>query len=78
MLREWGPRHLVAAWVVYWVLLIVVAGFPAIREYVTLQLSDGHGTVSWSFAGSATEAALWLCGPPLALAAVWFWTRTRR
>jgi hypothetical protein len=75
--RDWGVRDLVTAWVLYWVAVLLVFGFPAIRDYVLLQLNDGHGTVSLGYDGSPLKAALVLCGPPIGLALLWALTRPR-
>jgi len=70
-------RHLVASWVVYWAgLLAVVAGRPLWR-YWQLQLGSEHGTVGFSYTGSATRLALWIAGPPLLLFLLWLVARSR-
>ncbi|HVE79374.1 MAG TPA: hypothetical protein VNA89_10955, partial [Gemmatimonadaceae bacterium] len=76
--RDWGVRELVTAWVVYWIAVVLVAAFPQIRDFALLQMSEEHGTVSFSYDGGLLRAALVLCAPPLALWAAWAATRPRR
>jgi hypothetical protein len=77
-LRDWGPGRLVAAWVGYWALLLVVEAFPAVVEFLRLQLTHAHGSVSHSFSFDAgLGTILLLFGPPLVLWLLWLRARPR-
>lgn len=78
LVRNWRVRDLIVSWILYWVLLIVVVAWRPILEYVRLQLTHGHGSVSVGYSGSLTQLALWIAGPPLLLWALWLLTRPRR
>ena len=77
-IRTWGWRQLVASWIAYWAVLGAIVAGPAILRWYELQRTGGHGTVSLSYDGSALAAALWVTGPPLALALLWLLTRPPR
>jgi hypothetical protein len=48
-LRRWRPRHLLLAWVGYWIVLALVTLRPAIAAFWRLTSDpDGHGTVDAS------------------------------
>jgi hypothetical protein len=47
LLRRWQARHLLLAWAVYWVLLVLVALRPALALVArALTGPEGHGSVS--------------------------------
>ena len=47
LLRRWQARHLLLAWAVYWVLLILVALRPGLAlASRALTGPDGHGSIS--------------------------------
>jgi hypothetical protein len=77
-LKDWGPGRLAAAWVTYWVLVALVAALPDVIEYLRLQLTDGHGTISHNFSLGGLGTTLVLFGPPLVLWLFWLRTRPRR
>jgi len=45
-LPEWRPRHLLAAWIAYWILLLLGWLAPAIPMLFRLSRPGGHGTAS--------------------------------
>lgn len=71
MARTRRLRTLLALWAAYWAGLAAFEAGPVLWEYLRLQATEGHGTVSWSFSGSLTMLALALFGPPLVLWALW-------
>ena len=77
-LRRWGPRELVASWVVYWTILLVVALWPAIMGWWRIQNTTGHGSVSLSLSWEGLRTAWWIAGPPLLMWLVWVRTRPKR
>jgi hypothetical protein len=49
-LARWRPRHLLAAWVAYWIALVGFALAPAIgAAWPILTEPDAHGTISAGF-----------------------------
>jgi hypothetical protein len=49
-LRRWRPRHLLASWLAYWLLLIVVTlGGAILAAWRVTHLPDGHGNISANF-----------------------------
>lgn len=77
-LRDWGPGRLVTAWVGYWALVALVALFPTLREYIRLQMTGGHGTISQNISLGGVGTTLVLFGPPLVLWLFWLRARPRR
>ena len=77
-LRSWGLRGLVASWVVYWAVLLVIVLAPFARQYWDLQRTDGHGTINLGYSGSALRLVLLLVGPPLLMTLLWIAARPRR
>ena len=71
MARKRRLRTLLALWAAYWAGLAAFEAGPVLWEYLRLQATEGHGTVSWSFSGSLTMLTLALVGPPLVLWALW-------
>ena len=78
MARKRRLRTLLVLWAAYWAGLVAWEAGPVFLEYVRLQATAGHGTVSWSFSGSLTMLALAIFGPPLALWAIWLLVPERR
>lgn len=78
MLRNWGLGRLVASWVAYWVVLLAIVLGPTARQYYEVQRRDGHGTISFSWSGSALQMILLVVGPPLLTMLLWLAARPRR
>ena len=77
-LRQWRAHHLFRSWLVYWAGLLAVSAWRPLLEYWRITRSpSGHGSVSYSFQGTALSLALWIAAPPLLLFLVWLATRTR-
>lgn len=70
-------RQLIASWVLYWIVLLLVAAWRPLVEFLRLQLTGAHGSVSFSFDGSMLSLALWVAGPPLLLFLAWLPFRSR-
>ena len=48
-LSRWRPRHLLLAWVAYWLVLLVTLLRPALLHVLTaVSAPDGHGTINAS------------------------------
>lgn len=45
-LPEWRPRHLLAAWIVYWIVLLLAWLGPAIPMLLRLSRTGAHGNAS--------------------------------
>lgn len=75
--RRWQLRHVVWTCIGYWIVLILAKAGPALWEFLRIQLTHGHGSVSVSFSGSLLSLALWIAGPPLLLLLLWIATRPR-
>ena len=45
-LPEWRPRHLLAAWIAYWIVLVIGWLGPAIPILFRLSRQGAHGTAS--------------------------------
>jgi len=78
MLRSWALRRLVASWVVYWVVLLVIVLAPFARQYWEIHRADVHGTINLGYSGSALRLVLLLVGPPLLMTLLWIAARPRR
>jgi hypothetical protein len=74
-LRRWRTRHLVASWIVYWILLLLGAAARPLLEYWRIQRTNGHGNVSFSL--DLAHAAMWIAIPPLVLFVLWMLARDR-
>jgi hypothetical protein len=62
-LRRWRPRHLLAAWVAYWIAMPIVALWPGIIAcWRATQAPEGHGTISASFANTLLSLSATLDG----------------
>jgi hypothetical protein len=62
-LRRWRPRHLLAAWVAYWIAMPIVALWPGIiAGWRATQAPEGHGTISASFANTLLSLSATLDG----------------
>jgi len=77
-LARWSARQLVAAWLVYWIGLLLYAAWPQLHKIWVLSTTKQSGSISLTYSGGALEAALWIAGPPLLLALVWIATRPPR
>lgn len=77
-LRNWGLRGLVASWVVYWTVLVVVWLAPLAIRYWELERRSGHGTINLSFSADGLSMILLIVGPPLLMTVLWLATRPRR
>ena len=79
-LRHWRPRHLLLAWVVYWVVALLVAlrsGVAAIWRVTTDP--DAHGTVSagvtdgvFSISVADATGTVWQASASLMTILLWF------
>jgi hypothetical protein len=55
--HRWPPRHLLLAWIAYWVGLVLLALSPAIiAAWRMSQQPDGHGSANVSFANGTLTA----------------------
>ena len=49
-IRRWRPRHLLASWILYWLLLFVVTlGEAALAAWRVARGPDGQGSISLNF-----------------------------
>jgi hypothetical protein len=79
-LRHWRPRHLLAAWVVYWILALLVAmrsGIATIWRVTTDP--DAHGNISagvtdgvFSISVSDATGTVWQSSASLMTILLWF------
>lgn len=96
-LARWRPGQVIAAWVVYWIGLLVVTLTPTILALTRASSSPKDtanatvgfantvlkvtvtqlGKTTYVASASLGEMALWLGVPPLALYALWLFTRRR-
>jgi hypothetical protein len=77
-LSRWRPRHLLLAWVAYWlVLLASVARPPLVAALRALSAPQGHGTMNASVANSIltfsvkTDTLAWTGSASLTSIALW-------
>lgn len=77
-LSRWRPRHLLLAWLAYWLLLIVtLARAPLVAALTALRAPEGHGTMSAAMANSVltfsvkTDALAWSGSASLTSIALW-------
>jgi hypothetical protein len=55
-LRRWRPRHLLIAWIAYWIAFAVVGLGPAVPAILrATRAGNGQGTISLSFANGLLE-----------------------
>src|SRR6185312_13470627 len=72
-LARWRPGHVIAAWFVYWIgLLGVTVSFTNTVLHVTV---TQFGKVTHVASASLGQMAFWVGVPPLALYALWLFTR---
>lgn len=57
-LPEWRPRHLLATWVAYWIVLILAWLGPAIPLLFRLTRTGAHGTASLSASDGVLSLAI--------------------
>jgi hypothetical protein len=57
-LPEWRQRHLLAAWVAYWILLVLGWIGPAIPLLYRMSRAGGHGTASLSANGGVLSVSI--------------------
>ena len=79
MLRRWRAKHLLIAWIVYWVVLILVSLRSALGVVARgLTAPGSHGSVGASFENSnfilkvTTDAQTWTATTSFATIALWF------
>jgi len=79
MLRRWRARHLLVAWIVYWVALIVFALHSALGPVArALTGPPGHGSIGASVDNGnfilkvTTDSQTWTGSTSLTATALWF------
>jgi hypothetical protein len=79
LLRRWQAKHLLLAWGVYWVALVLVALHSAIGAAVrALNAPKGHGTIGASVDNGtftlkiASDTVHWSGSTSLTAMALWF------
>jgi hypothetical protein len=78
-LRDWHPRHLLAAWSAYWAALAVVTLGPAARViWPLLRDSNGRGSISASFGDASVHLVVMRSGAEVwaastSVSAIAFW-----
>ena len=79
MLRRWRARHLLAAWIVYWVALVVVFLRSALGAATrALAAPEGHGSIGASVDNGnfllkvTTDGQTWTGSTSLTAMALWF------
>jgi len=79
MLRRWRAKHLLLAWIVYWVVLLVVSLRQALGVVMRgLTAPGSHGSVGASFENGnfilkvTTDAQTWTGTTSFATIALWF------
>jgi hypothetical protein len=78
-LRRWQAKHLLLAWIVYWIALIAVGLHAAIGAALgAVNAPSGHGTIGLSVDGGnlhmkvTTDDRVWTGTTSLMAAALWF------
>ena len=78
-LRRWQAKHLLLAWVVYWIALITIGLHTALGAALkAMNAPNGHGTIGASIDDSnfvlkiTTDAQTWIGTTSLTSAALWF------
>ena len=78
LLRRWRAKHLLLAWVVYWLLLVVVALSPALAVVIrALNAPKGLGSISANFGNGlasltvSSTAQTWTGSVSLTALALW-------
>lgn len=57
-LSDWRPRHLLGAWIAYWIFALLVALGPAIPLLWRLSRTGGHGKISLAAANGAVSLSI--------------------
>lgn len=77
-LSRWRPRHLLLAWVAYWLVLLATVMRPALMNVIAgITAPDGHGTISASVANGVAslsvnaDALAWTGSASLTSIALW-------
>ena len=77
-LSRWRPRHLLLAWLAYWLILVAtVARPPLLAALRALSAPEGHGTMNASMANSMltvsvkTDTLAWSGSASLTSLALW-------
>jgi hypothetical protein len=77
--RRWQAKHLLLAWVAYWVALITVGLHSALGAVLrALNAPSGHGTIGASVDNGnfvlkvTTDGQTWIGSTSLTTAALWF------
>jgi lipoprotein signal peptidase len=78
-LRHWRPRHLLLAWVAYWILALLIALRSAIASIVRLTSDpDAHGSVSadvtdgiFNLSVTSSSGVVWQGSAPLMSIVLW-------
>jgi hypothetical protein len=77
-LGRWRPRHLLLAWVAYWLVLLATVMRPALLNVMSaLTAPDGHGSISASMANGVAslsvkaDALVWTGSASLTSIALW-------
>ena len=79
MLRRWRAKHLLVAWIVYWIALLVVALHSALGAATrALMAPNGHGSIGASVENNnfilkvTTDGQTWTGTTSLTTMALWF------
>ena len=67
-ISHWRPRHLLGAWIAYWIFVVLVGLGPAIPLIWRISRAGGHGVIT----GGAADGAITLTIASGAIA----WTRS--
>jgi hypothetical protein len=57
-LRRWRPRHLLAAWLAYWAVLILVKLWPALLAAWRLSRTGSHGNANAAVGDGVLSASI--------------------
>ena len=78
-LRRWQAKHLLLAWVVYWIALIAIGLHTALGAALrAINAPSGHGTIGASVDNNnfvlkvATDGQTWIGTTSFTAAALWF------